>query len=321
MRVLVTGGTGFLGGHIVARCLDRGYEVRVLSRRQPACNKVQHIRGDLTDLSCVLEAVEGCDAVFHVAAKAGIWGPYADYYAANVVGTKNITNACKNCDVNILIHTSTPSVVFNATSIVNGNETLPYGDNWLCAYAQTKAVAEQYALAAHAPNKLHVIALRPHLIYGRNDPHLLPRIIAKARTGQLRQVGNGRNRVSITHVDNAADAHMLALDAAANGAGGRPYFITDAEPVVLWEWIRALLQTLRLPQPRLSIPYKLAYAIGAAGEFFKSPHGPEPRLTRFLAVELAKDHTFNIAAAHRDLAYVPKTYTIEDVAASLESTF
>ncbi len=311
MDVLVTGGGGFIGGYVVDRLLARGYRVRHIGRSpRPdlAARGIAVHTGDLRDQKVLHSAVNGTDAVFHIAAKAGVWGPKSAFFEANVLGTRAVLSACQQFDVKQLIYTSTPSVVFNGGPFRGEDESLPYGRNWLCHYAQTKAQAEAEVLAANGSGGLKTVALRPHLVWGPGDPHILPRIIARAKTGRLRIVGDGTNRVDISYVENVADAHLCALDALRDGrADGKPYFISQGEPVSLWPWINNLLQKLAVPAIHRHISYKAAYRIGAVAEGFWSllRLKGEPPMTRFVATELAKDHFFSIAAARRDLGYQP----------------
>lgn len=310
MKVLVTGGGGFVGGYLVDLLLARGYSVRSIGRSpQPdlAAKGVETQQVDLTDAAAVQDAVAGMDAVFHVAAKAGVWGPWEEYYQANVVGTDNVVKACKMRGVERLVYTSTPSVVFNRQSIRNGDESMSYGSGWLCHYAQTKAIAEERALAQSC-DSLKIVALRPHLIFGPGDPHLLPRVIESATSGRLKIVGDGRSKVDVSYVEDVAAAHLNAFDALADGRGaGQAYFISQGQPVELWPWVNGILEALGHPPLRKKIPLRLAYMIGwiceTAWSVFR--RSGEPPLTRFVAVELAKDHYFNIAAARRDLGYQP----------------
>jgi 2-alkyl-3-oxoalkanoate reductase len=310
MRVLVTGGGGFVGGYIVDRLLARGYSVRSLGRSPQAdlaAKGVDVVCGDLTDADVVQSACQGMDAVFHVAARAGVWGSWESYYQPNVIGTQNVVNACRAQGVGRLIYTSTPSVVFNRKAISGGDETLPYGRDWLCHYAQTKAIAEKALLAANSET-LKVVALRPHLIFGPGDPHLLPRVIESVRAGRLKIVGEGTNRVDVSYVGNVADAHLNALDALALGeAAGKAYFISQGEPVELWPWLNSILQSLGHPPLRKKIPLPLAYGLGALfeGLWKLLRRQDDPPITRFVAVELAKDHYFDISAAKHDLGYAP----------------
>ncbi|KAF0094723.1 MAG: 3-beta hydroxysteroid dehydrogenase/isomerase [Puniceicoccaceae bacterium 5H] len=317
MKVLVTGGAGFLGRYIVERCLERGYEVAIFQRSaapELAGRGVEVQRGSLTDQQAVERAVYGCDAVFHVAALAGIWGPYETYFDVNVRGSRHVLQACRHHHVRYLVHTSTPSVVFNRQAFAGADESLPYGHSWLGPYAETKAIAEQEMLAAHRAREVEVCALRPHLIWGVGDPHLLPRVVERARQGRLRIVGDGQNRVDITRVENAADAHLLALDALQAGrAGGKAYFLSQGEPVQLWPWVNDILQRLDVPPLKRHISLKTAYNLGAVAEKLWQALRlkGEPPMTRFVALELAKDHWFDISAARRDLGYQPENHPTE----------
>lgn len=312
MLVLVTGGGGFVGGSIVDRLLARGDTVRSIGRSaQPALEAkgVEVICGDLTNLSVVQLACEGVDAVFHVAARAGVWGSWESFYQPNVVGTRNVVAACEAAGVRRLVYTSTPSVVFNRQAISGGDESLPYGQDWLCHYAHTKAIAEKELLAANS-EVLQVVALRPHLIFGPGDPHLLPRVIESAVAGRLKIVGDGTSRVDVSYVGDVAVAHLNALDALSVGnCAGRAYFISQGEPVALWPWINGILQGLGHAPLQKKIPLPLAFTVGALceGAWKLLKRKDEPPITRFVAVELAKDHFFDISAARRDLDYEPQT--------------
>jgi 2-alkyl-3-oxoalkanoate reductase len=320
MRVLVTGGGGFLGRYIVRRLLERGDRVTILGRGEHpdlTARGVATVRADLASSEQVIAACRGQDVVFHVAALAGIWGPRQAFFRTNVIGTRNVLAGCRRHGVPKLIYTSTPSVVFSGEALRNVDESQPYGSNWLCHYAETKAQAEAEVLAANGPG-LRTVALRPHLIWGIGDNHLIPRVVARARAGRLRIVGDGQNKVDIAHVENAAEAHLLAERALEESgrADGKAYFISQGEPVVLWEWINDLLRRLQVPaiEKRVSLP--AAYRLGAAleGVYSLLRLRREPPMTRFLAVELAKDHYFNITAARRDLGYQPRKGTEEGVA-------
>jgi nucleoside-diphosphate-sugar epimerase len=271
---------------------------------------VEIFQGDLTNAATVAKAAEGCDAVIHTAAKAGVWGSWEEYYQSNVVGTQNVLAALQQHKISRLVYTSTPSVVFDGESHAGADETKPYGRKFPCAYPHTKALAEQAVLAAHNGSSLRVIALRPHLIWGAGDPHLVPRILA--RSSRLRIIGEGKNRVDLTHVRHAAQAHLLALDALATSnhlAAGKAFFISDGAPVELWGWINTLLQGLHRPPVTRSISLGQACAAGAILEAIWRvlPLPGEPPMTRFVATELAKDHWYSIAAARRELGYAPST--------------
>jgi nucleoside-diphosphate-sugar epimerase len=308
---LVTGGTGFLGGRIVERLLREGRPVTVLGRTPaPALEArgVRFVRAALDDAAAVRAACAGIETVYHVAAKVGIWGPYEEFFRTNVLGTRALLAGAREQGVKYFVHTSTPSVVYNGEDLRNADESLPLTERCPSSYPLTKAIAEREVLAANAPD-FRTVALRPHLIWGVGDPHLVPRLLARARAGRLRIVGTGANRVDMVHVDNAVDAHLLAEAALRrNRAAGRPYFITNAEPVRLWDWINGLLQAVGEPPVTKRISAGAASAAGALCEaaWKLLPLRGEPPMTRFVAAELAKDHWFDPAAARRDLDYVPR---------------
>jgi nucleoside-diphosphate-sugar epimerase len=314
--VLVTGGTGFLGRRLVERLLAQGREVAVLGRT-PApdliARGVRFIVAPLEDAAAVEAACAGMGTVFHVAAKVGVWGPYAEFFKSNVLGTRAILAGCQRHGVERLIYTSTPSVVYNGRDLAGADESLPLTTRCPSPYPLTKAIAEREVLAADAPH-LQTVALRPHLIWGVGDRHLVPRVLARARAGRLRIIGHGRNRVDLVHIENAVDAHLLAETALRTGAAhGRAYFITNGEPVFLWDWINGLLEGLGDAPITSRISLGAAHALGAACELAwrALPLGGEPPLTRFIASELARDHWFDLGAARRDLGYAPRV-TMEE---------
>ena len=315
--VLVTGGTGFLGRRLVERLLSQGRRVAILGRtRAPELEArgVRFIAASLDDVAAVRAACAGAATVFHTAAKVGVWGRFDDFFRTNVIGTRAIVEGCRAHGVERLIFTSTPSVVYTGGDLAGADESLPLTNDCPSPYPLTKAMAEREVLAASA-GPLRCVALRPHLIWGVGDPHLVPRVLARARAGRLRIVGTGRNRVDMVHVENVVDAHLLAEQAISGATGapaaradGRAYFITNGEPVVLWDWINALLVALGEPSVTKRISLGAASAIGAAAELAWRllPLRGEPPMTRFVAAELAKDHWFDITAARRDLGYVPR---------------
>lgn len=317
MKALVTGGGGFLGSAIVRALLARGESVRSFSRsRYPALATlgVEQVCGDLGDAAAVSAAAKGCDLVFHVAAKAGVWGPYEEYYRANVLGTENVLTACRAQGIRRLVHTSSPSVVFNGCDMEGIDESAPYPEHFAAAYPQTKAMAEQQVLAANSPG-LATVALRPHLIWGPEDNHLVPRILARGRAGQLRRIGRRPCLVDHIYIDNAAAAHLQAADHLAPGSNlaGKAYFISNGEPIPLWEMVNRILEAGRVAPVRRSISPRIAYAAGCLLETIHRALNiaSEPRMTRFLAKELSTAHWFDISAARRDFGFTPQVSTAE----------
>lgn len=314
MKVLVTGGGGFLGQALCRGLVERGYEVVSYNRGlYPALDALGVIQaqGDLADREAVIAAARGCEAVFHNAAKAGAWGSYDSYHQANVVGTDNVLAACRALGIGRLVYTSTPSVTHRATHPVEGGtaDTVPYGEGFKAPYATTKAIAEKAVLAANAPS-LATVALRPRLIWGVGDNQLLPRLVARAKAGRLRFVGDGYNKVDTTYIDNAAQAHFDAFDhlAPAAACAGRAYFISNGEPKTMRETLNSLLAAVGAPQVDKTLPFGAAYAIGAVceGLWHALPLKGEPPMTRFLAEQLATSHWYDMAPATRDFGYVPR---------------
>jgi nucleoside-diphosphate-sugar epimerase len=310
-RALVTGGSGFLGKAIIRGLLARPCEVRSLCRRDdPELRAlgVETIRGDVADPQAVLAAASGCDVIFHVAAKTGTWGSSLAYHATNVRGTDNVIAACRQHGIGKLVYTSTPSVIYAGHDIQGADESLPYPTHYQAHYPRTKALAEQRVLAANDAT-LSTVALRPHLIWGPGDNQLIPRIIARAKAGTLRLVGDGNKRIDSVYIDNAADAHLLAFERLRPGAAcaGKAYFITQGEPLPVGELVNRILATARLPAVRRSIPPRIAYFLGWVCELAYAllRVDDEPPMTRFLAQQLSTAHWFNISAARRDLGYQP----------------
>lgn len=311
MRVLVTGGGGFLGSCIARKLHARGDQVIVLGRRKYShlISGIESIVCDIRDKEGVASALQGCDAVFHAAAIPGVWGDYEKYYGINVEGTRHVIEACRVNGVKKLIFTSSPSVVFSESDLKNVDESVPYPDSYLCHYPETKAQAERLVIEANGIHGLSTVSLRPHLIWGIGDPHLVPRIINRALKGSLVRVGDGMNQVDVIHVENAAHAHIQACDALKPGSkvAGQCYFISDGEPVVLWEWIDNLLLALDYPIVERTVSYRTARMVGA---LFETIYGAlrikkEPPMTRFVAAQLATSHYFNIDKAKRDFGYTP----------------
>lgn len=321
MKVLVTGGGGFLGSALCRALVERGCTVASYSRgTYPALAAlgVRQVQGDLGDFAGVTDALQGMDAVFHVAAKAGHWGEFREYFDANVRGTRHVVAGCRMHGVPILIHTSTPSVAHAGhVPVEGGNESsAPIAGRFRAFYPATKAVAERIVCAENDAT-LRTIALRPRLIWGPGDNHLLPRLVERARAGRLRFVGDGGNRIDTTYIDNAVEAHLKALDALtgklAGRCAGKAYFISNGEPQPIREVVNRLLGSAGVPAVAATIPYKAAYTLGALleGVYTALDLRGEPLMTRFLAEQLATPHWYDIGAARRDFGYVPGVSMVE----------
>ena len=318
MKAVVTGGGGFLGGAIVDALLAANAEITSIARGSYpglAARGVSVVQADLADWraeSAVDQALDGADVVFHVAAKAGIWGPLADYERSNVEATIGIIAACRRTRVRKLVFTSTPSVVHAGGDIEGADESLPYARH-ATAYPRTKAIAERIVLAANG-EAMATTALRPHLIWGPGDTQLVPRIIARAQAGRLRFPGDGQALIDSTYVDDAASAHLAAARALAPGSAcaGRAYFISQGEPWPVMKLVNGILDAAGLPPERRTVPLGAAIAAGTVveGAWRLLRRSDDPPMTRFLARQLATAHWFDTSAARRDFDWLPAN-TIE----------
>jgi nucleoside-diphosphate-sugar epimerase len=313
MKALVTGANGFLGSYLVRELVASGYEVTAMTRRRDDTGggqNIRHVNGDVRNAESVEEACREQDVVFHVAAISGIWGPWKLYHSTNTVGTRNVVEACRNQGVKKLVYTSSPSVTFNGKHQINETESAPYPREWLAHYPHSKALAEQCVLDSNDDRQLMTCALRPHLIWGPGDRHLIPRLIERARKDQLRRVGDGTNQVDSIYVENAALAHVMAAEAMEPGSPvcGSAYFISQDDPVNLWGWINEILELGGVSKVTKSISYPWARRLGHMLESWHSIRDlpGEPRMTRFLAAQLAKSHYFDISRAKNDFGYYPR---------------
>ncbi len=317
--MLVTGGAGFLGSAVCKQLLQLGHQVTAYQRSDApelAQLGVRVIRGDICDAHALAAAASGCNAVIHTAGKAGVWGKFDDYQRINVGGTETVLQVCRQHAIPYLVHTSSPSIVQGGRDIEGGDESLPVNTHFLAAYPQTKAAAEQRVLAANCP-QLKTTALRPHLIWGPGDPHILPRLAARVRNGKLALPGADK-RIDTVFVENAALAHILALNELCGqaAAAGKAYFISNDEPLPQGDIIQRLLQAIGISvviRPVPALPARLAGALCEA-IWRVLPLSSEPPLTRFSADQLTTAHWYDISAARRDLAYVPQVSISEGLA-------
>jgi len=324
MKALVTGGAGFLGRNLVRLLLAEGATVRCLDSRAETLPQagVDYRTGDVTDRGTMTSAAEGCDVVFHAAARAGTFGDRAEYFRVNVGGTQNVLEACRAGGVRHLVFTSTPSVIFNGQDLEGVDESFPYPAHYEAAYPETKALAERLVLAANGPD-LRTVAIRPHALFGVGDNHLLPRMLARARVGRIRRITVDK-LIDVCHVENAAMAHVLAAQKLMQGApvGGKAYFIAQGETISMWKYIDRLLAAAGFPAPTRTMSPRFAYWLGWTFETAYRVIGiqREPPMTRYLAGELSTAHWFDLTAARRDLGYVPRI-TLEQGLADLARHF
>ena len=306
MNILITGGTGFLGQHLAKTLLAKGHTIHLMGRNFVRVNALVQARAiplrvDLRDAEAVAVACRNMNAVYHVGALSAPWGKEADFHAINVGGTQAVLLGCLRHNVKRLIYVSSPSVVFDGHDQYNVTEQVPYPRTFASVYSLTKKLGED--LVNEAATKIETVILRPKAIFGPGDTSLLPRLITAAKQGRLPQIGNGRNLVDLTYVENVVHALMLALDAPS--AVGKTYTITNDAHVPLWDVIRTVLQRLDLPTNLRKIPLPAALAAARAMEWRAVLTGKEPLLTRYSVSILARTQTYDISAAKRDLGYAP----------------
>lgn len=346
-HAFVTGAGGFLGKAICLRLLAAGIKVTGFARgHYPELEAlgVVMLQGDLVNKDQLQQAMQGCDIVFHVASKAGVWGDRDSYFCPNVKGAANVIAACKTLKINKLVYTSTPSVTFAGQDESGIDESTPYATSFLNYYAHSKAIAEKMMLDANqvgdvsvesaaatqytisgnnlatthvaipntsqvtAPYALKTVALRPHLIWGPGDPHLVPRVLARGRLDKLKLVGREDKLVDTIYIDNAAYAHVLAaleLCQAKPKCQGKAYFLSNDEPITMAKMLNLILACDALPPVTKRVPQSVAYVAGAVLEtvYFLLKKQEEPMMTRFVARQLSCSHYFDISAAKRDLGY------------------
>lgn len=313
MKLLVTGGTGFLGLAIVRQLCLNGHTVVTFSRgKHPEMEvmKIKHIQGDLLDYSLLKQTMLGCEGVFHVAAKTGIWGKYQDFYQTNVVGTENVLKACRELAIRNLVFTSSPSVVYDGNDSEGKNESLPYPKKYNAWYPKTKAKAEHLVMSANDAD-LKTVCLRPHLIWGPEDCHFLPRLLEKAKKGKLRNLGISPNLVDNIYVENAAIAHLQAFNQLVRNpklVEGKTYFISQDAPIPIAEFVNRLIEVGGFSPVTQHLSPFLARITARILEttFRLLGISKEPALTLFLAQQLSTSHWYDISAAKRDFGYRPE---------------
>jgi nucleoside-diphosphate-sugar epimerase len=304
VRVLVTGASGMLGRVTATGLLERGDEVTVLQRR-PSGLPCREVLGDVADPAAVGRAARGQDAVLHLAAKVDVTGPWAEYAAANIDGTRTVVDACRAADVGRLVHVSSPSVAHAGTALagVGAGPADPFRARG--HYSRSKAVAEVDALAADSPS-LAVLVVRPHLVWGPGDTQLVERVVERARGGRLPVVGSGAALIDTTYVDNAAAALLAAVD-ACGPVHGEALVVSNGQPRPVAEVLGRLCRAAGVRGPRGRVPYPVAYGVGAAVEGFwtATRRRSTPPLTRFLAEQLATAHWFDQRRTRAALGWRP----------------
>ncbi len=301
-----------MGMALIKRLIKEGHKVTSFSRRDYPLHwalGINSIQADITDAVAVEKACEKRDVVFHLAAKVGIWGEYESYYSTNVTGTLNVVKGCRKQGVNRLVFTSSSSVVFGGDDLEGIDESYPYPEKNGSHYASTKAMAERLIIEANS-EVLKTISLRPHLVWGPYDSHLIPGILKRANTGKLRRIGDQEHFIDTTYIDNMTDALLLAAEALESKpeAAGRNFFISNGEPARVWDFVNSIIQIAGHEPVQKKIPEKAAMFAAAVAEWshkaFKAKS--EPFMTRFAIKELCTNHWFDISSAREILGYSPR---------------
>ncbi|HXG31060.1 MAG TPA: NAD-dependent epimerase/dehydratase family protein [Thermodesulfobacteriota bacterium] len=316
MKAVITGGTGFIGGRLVADLIARGHRVRCLVRRT---SKIEGLKkmgvelcyGDLSNPDSFNELTGGGDVVYHLAAMVSDWGPREEFYKINVEGTRNLLIASKESGVKRFVYMSTAGVLWKydfwgVRDMIDIDESYPYPESYNNHYNESKAEAERAVMGFFRDTGLEAVIIRPSGVWGAGDMVILPRLVKAAKKGILLSVGRGNSLVSPCHVENLVRALILA--SASENAAGKIYFVNDGMKIEHLAFISRLLKAVGIDwSPRLSIPYSIAYGLASFLELCARISGSKrpPVLTRFAVAALAGSRTYSIERARRDMGYEP----------------
>jgi nucleoside-diphosphate-sugar epimerase len=306
---LVTGATGFLGGHVAAALVARGYRVRAFSRRTSGLDALERlgvevVRGDLADVPSLVDAASGVPLVFHAAGRISDWGPREAFVAANAEGTRNVVAACQEAGVRRLVHLSSLTVLgLPRDGRVVSEETPTAAPSRGDFYTETKLAGERLVREAHGRRGLATTVVRPGAIWGPGDPNVVPRIVRLLRRGAMPYVGGGGNLLGLSHVDNLVPGLVLAGETLA--AEGQLYHLTDGEEITAREAIDAIADALGVPRPRLSMPRWAVLGAAALVEASARVLGRSdpPPLTRYGARFVSCHARYDLGKARRELGY------------------
>jgi 3beta-hydroxy-Delta5-steroid dehydrogenase / steroid Delta-isomerase len=330
-RVLVTGGSGFVGANLVTTLLDRGYQVRSFDRVPsplPAHPKLDVITGDVTDKGDCAAAVDGIDTVFHTAAIIELMGGAAvtdEYrqrsYGVNVGGTENLVHAGRAAGVQRFVYTSSNSVVMGGQNISGGDETLPYTNRFNDLYTETKVAAERFVLSQNGVDGMLTCAIRPSGIWGRGDQTMFRKLFESVIAGHVKVlIGRKKARLDNSYVHNLIHGFILAAQHLVPGgtAPGQAYFINDAEPINMFEFARPVVEACGRPWPRMRVNGQMVRVAMTGWQRLHFRFGlPQPLLEPNAVERLYLDNYFSVAKASRDLGYQPKFNTQQAMAECL----
>jgi nucleoside-diphosphate-sugar epimerase len=312
---------------VAEELLATGHDVRLLLRKplkgpSGALGEAGTAIGDLGDVESLRKAVKGTQAVMHCAARCGVWGPLPDYIETNVMGTSRLLEAARQEGLSYFVHASSFSVVHGKFSLEGVTESRPYSSDPTAPYAYSKTLSEREVLLANGPG-FKTVALRPHLIWGPGDRHLLPRLVGLARKKRLFLFSGGPYRVDSLYIDNAAKAFHLALSKLIEGSpiGGQAYFIGQGEPEEIGVLVGKLLVAVGAPPVRWNMPVEVGSVVARVSEWLWDSFGlgGEPPLTKFTLSQLSTSHWPDISKARRELGYSPKVSVEEGLARLAEA--
>lgn len=311
MNVLVTGATSLLGRSVAERLRRRGDSVTVLQRSESGLDLREH-RLDLgsATLDELAPAVEGQQAIVHVAAKVGVVGSWDAFERANVAGTDRLLQAAAPAGVERFVHISSPSVAHAGSSLVGAAAEPADPSSTRGHYATTKAMAERLVLDEVAPqvaaSGMARIALRPHLIWGPGDTQLVGRIVERADQGRLATIGSGAALIDTIYIDNAADAIVAGLDRCPE-LSGTAFVLSNNQPRPIAELIERIVRASGRTSPRLRVPKSVARLGGTVAErvWETTKREDDPPMTSFLAEQLSTAHWFDQRAVQEALQWCP----------------
>lgn len=318
MKILVTGGTGFLGKHLALRLLNLGHDVTVVGRNETIGKEllsvgINFLQIDLADEEKIISAICGQDYVFHCGALSSPWGKYEQFYQANVIGTQNVIKGCKRGSIQRLIHVSTPSLYFYYDERLDVKETDPLPKKFVNHYAKTKFLAEQ-EIDAFFQEGYPVITIRPRAIFGPGDNAIIPRLIRANQKGMIPLIDQGQHLMDLTYVDNVVDALLLCMTSPESTLGEK-YNITNGERVTFKEVIESLFAKLGQQVHWKQMAYKQAFTIASLLEAVSKTilFHKEPILTKYTVSVLSRSQTLNIEKAKRELQYEPRISVQEGI--------
>ena len=317
----VTGGSGFIGGHLIRRLVRDGWTVKALARSESSAAKVRElgtesVAGDLDDVAAMTEGARGCEYAFHAAAALGEWGRREDFVRGNVTGTENAVRASREAGVWRFVHVGTEAALLVGQPLVNADERVPLRPDSKAHYSATKAMAEQVVLDANRED-FETVVLRPRLVWGPGDTTIVPALKEAVEKGRFSWIGGGRHKTSTTHVDNVVEGLVLA---ATKGEPGNAYFVTDGDPVVFRDFVTELMATAGVEMPSRSVPVAVAKPLAAVAEGIWSGlrRTSSPPLTRLAVWLSAVECTIDISKARTELGY-ERVKTIEEGLAELHA--